>query len=74
MLGAKGLKFTCAITIISFFILTIQCNPVLLLLTSLSLTNTKHICLSESASLAIKLKNLFSPLSSAQYDMRCSGY
>lgn len=35
-------------------------------LTSLSLTNTKHVCFSSSASLAMKLKNLFSALSSAQ--------
>ena len=42
-------------------------------LTSLSLTKTKHVCF-PSPSFEIKLKNLFSALSSAQYEILCKGY
>lgn len=41
---------------------------------NLSLTKTKHVCLSASSSFAMKLKNFFSPLSSAQYEILCNGY
>ena len=44
-----------------------------LFLTSLSLTKTKHVCF-PSPSFEIKLKNLFSALSSAQYEILCKGY
>ena len=55
----------CDVPILYFFfrILELKENYVL---TNLSLRKTKQVCLLESASLAMKLKNLFSALSSAQ--------